>query len=106
RVGLHEFYRARIARCYLGGARVANPEENRATAEQPEDDPLLCELGASRKSRPIHLVCCAANNIAGDILSGLYRGARSSVLSSHGISLGNYTAPLKDLRFSSALTAS
>ncbi len=108
RVGLHEFYRARIARCYLGAARVPDPDQNRATAEQLADDPLFRNLTGDSgvSSRPIHLVCCTGNNIGGDVLSGLYRGARSVVLSANGISLGNFTCALKDLRLSAALTAS
>jgi len=55
---------------------------------------------------PLHLVCVAANDMSGDRLGTLYRGARSAVLSVNGISLGDDTAKLDDLRFSAALTAS
>ncbi len=113
RVGMHDFYRSRIARCYLGAARARaaalrnEAETARPTMEQADDDLTLDDLFQSQpKRRPIHLVCCAANSLAGDTLGSLYRGARSAVLSPSGISLGNYTARLKDLRLSSALTAS
>jgi hypothetical protein len=56
--------------------------------------------------RPIHLVCVAANDMSGDQLGNLYRGARSAVLSCNGISLGDKTARLDELRLSAALTAS
>ena len=125
-VGLHEFYRGRIARCFLG---AANPEalgqaadKNRQTDERQGDDLRLGELpcplvigdpvprpaGLFRalRLRPIHLICCAANNLAGDPLGTLYRGARSAVLSQRGITIGNETAGLPDTRLSSALTAS
>ncbi len=77
---------------------------NRQIAERPGDDLRLGELRDI--PRPILLVCVAANDMSGDPLGNLYRGARSAVLSGEGITLGNQTAPIDDLRLSSALTAS
>ena len=112
RVGLHDFYRSRLARCYLGASnRSAThvPESDRAAAnrqvaERPGDDLTLEELRSV--DRPLHLVCVAANDMSGDPLGNLYRGARSAVLSGNGISLGDETARLDHLRVSSAITAS
>jgi len=73
-VGLHDAYRARIARAYLG-----NPEP--FVDEMKADDPSLAEL----PRRPVHLVCCAANDLAGDPLPNLGRGARSATLSRNGL---------------------
>lgn len=107
RVGMHDFYRSRICRCYLGAARAAYQPKPWPTSEQFGDDLTLGEMRQyTQNQRPIHLVCCAANNIAGDTLGSLYRGARSAVISPFGISLGNNAATCDDLRFSSALTAS
>jgi hypothetical protein len=119
RIGLHDFYRARIARCFLGAAGLRNAEANRATSELNDDDVLLGDLRVPKDAdgqvippaslphpKPIHLICCAANNLSGDILSSLYRGARSSVISAEGVSLGDAFGPLDDLRLSAALTAS
>ena len=111
RVGMHEFYRSRISRCYLGASNLSRKTKesdqaalNRQISERPGDD---LKLGQLRDiPRPIHLVCVAANDMSGDQLSNLYRGARSAVLSGNGISLGNETAQLNDLRLSAALTAS
>jgi hypothetical protein len=110
RVGLHEFYRSRISRCYLGasntiekGSQYDRAVENRYVVERPKDDLYLKDL---RTVKPVHLICTAANDISGDSLGTLYRGARSCVLSGHGISLGDETAALDNLRLSSALTAS
>ncbi len=123
-VGLHEFYRSRIARCFLGAAHPETlkqtADQNRQTNERQRDDLLMDDLFAecsgdptprlgsfrSLRLRPIHLVCCAANHLAGDPLGSLHRGARSAVLSQRGVTLGNETANLPQLRFSSALTAS
>ena len=111
RVGMHEFYRSRISRCYLGASNVSNDHfeyeraaKNRQVIERPGDVVYLKEL--REVPRPVHLICTAANDVSGDSLATLYRGARSAVLSGHGISVGDHNAELDDLRLSSALTAS
>ncbi len=107
RIGLHDFYRSRLARCYLGAAPKRGSQPIRATAEQHTDDLTFGELrGDTVPPGPIHLVCCAANNLAGDPLSSLYRGARSVAISPMGLSLGNEYAAVPHLRLSSAVTAS
>lgn len=116
RVGMHEFYRSRISRCYLGASNPATETitgeheragANRHVSERPDDDLKLNELAPEgQETRPLQLICTAANDMSGDHLGTLYRGARSAVLSANGISLGNETAELTDLRMSSALTAS
>jgi len=115
RVGLHEFYRSRISRCYMGasnaevknvvGGEAARAAQNRYICERPGDDLTLGDL-AKKQKQPIQLICTAANAISGDSVGTLYRGARSAVLSIHGITLGDQTAALNDLRLSAALTAS
>jgi hypothetical protein len=108
--GLHEFYRARLTRCYLGASQETgsreqsngNSPDNRIPVERPDDDMYLYR----DSGRPIHLICCAANHLWGDPLSTLHRGARSAVLSRFGISLGNDWITDVHLRLSSALTAS
>lgn len=111
RVGMHDFYRARISRCFLGAAQAEGDDPSRETTEQPDDDLKLIDLLAASNTAPdhhraLHLICCTANNVSGDALRGLYRGGRSAVLSAHGISIGNYHAALESVRLSSALTAS
>lgn len=98
-IGLHEFYRARVARCYLGAAAE---KPSQLWAEQADDDmPLSGDTG-----RPVHLICCAANQSCGDPMNRLHRGARSAVLSRHGIALGNHHAAADHLRLSAAMTTS
>lgn len=112
RVGMHEFYRTRISRCYLGASNlpdgkdgeIARATNNRQIIERKNDDLFLPELAEIAK--PVHLICTAANDISGDPLGTLYRGAKSAVLSGRGISIGNQTASLNHVRVSSALTAS
>ena len=110
-IGLHEFYRARIARCFLGAARATAPTGSApvvvaATVEEADDDLKFADLRELWGKKPLHLVCCAANNLSGDVLGSLYRGARSAVLSPLGLSLGNVSSPRDQLSFSAALTAS
>lgn len=109
RVGMHEFYRARLTRCYLGASERAEPEDqgsaaprDRTSVEHSDDDMRLHDDNGN----PIHLICCAANHLWGDLMSTLHRGARSAVLSRHGIAIGNCWIEDNDLWLSAALTAS
>jgi len=100
--GLHDFYRGRLARCFLGAASESPTHQ---WAERDDDDMSLQD----DENRPIHLVCCAANQASGDPLLTLHRGARSAVLSRHGVSVGNdwiEDDPDHPVRLSSAMTAS
>jgi hypothetical protein len=101
--GLHAFYRDRLGRAYLGARATSIAADNRATELQNEDDVPMFRLPA----RPLHLVCCAANDLRGDPVGTLSRGARSATLSRHGLALGNYfdwTA--NELELGAAITAS
>ncbi len=87
--GLHAFYRDRICRAYAGACNLAEGEtaaDNRGTEPKTNDDRPMQKLA----ERPLHLVCCAANDLSGDQVETLGRGARSAVLSRYGISLGRY----------------
>ncbi len=96
RAGLREFYRRRLARAFV----LFDAED------PPRDRDWLCRAKASPPPmRPIHLVCCAANDVASDPLRTLYRGARSAVLSAEGLTMGDITRR-HDIRLSDALTAS
>ena len=87
--GMHAFYRDRIARAYTGATNLADNQgaiDNRGTEPRDGDDPRFTEL----VSRPLHLVCCAANDLSGDQVETLNRGARSAVLSKYGFSIGRH----------------
>lgn len=104
--GLHAFYRARISRAYAGASNLAPGETaagNRQTDPRPGDDPPLASLVA----RPLHLVCCAANDLNGDDIGTLGRGARSAVLSRYGLALGRFATPrCPPVSLGAAVTAS
>jgi hypothetical protein len=106
-VGLHGFYRSRLARAYLG---ASNPKGRRQTEERRSDDVRLDVLS---RHRPLHLICCAANDLSpsSDHLGNLHRGATSAVLSPVGFSVGSEWAawPPDDSHvptLASAMTAS
>ncbi|HUH11582.1 MAG TPA: hypothetical protein VMK65_00675, partial [Longimicrobiales bacterium] len=86
RIGLHSFYRGRLTRAYLGASNGEVP--NRTTEEQAGDDIALDRMQDG--GGPLHLVCCAANDLTpADPLANLQRGARSAVLSRAGFLVGS-----------------
>jgi GNAT superfamily N-acetyltransferase len=102
---LHAFYRDRIARAYLGATSPRGSQRggaNRSTEPRPADDMPLDRTLA----RPLHLVCCTANDLSGDQIETLTRGARSATLSRFGIAIGDRFAGPPEITFASALTAS
>jgi GNAT superfamily N-acetyltransferase len=102
--GLHAFYRDRIVRAYLGASNrqgLAANKPDRATGRRLGDDVPMTVL----RERPLQLVCAAANDLDGDPLGGLARGARSATLSRHGLSLENAWTIDKRVTLGSAVTA-
>ncbi len=86
RVGLHAFYRSRIARAFIGAAHDRGPGQ---TEPHPED--VICLDSLKQGDGPIHLICCAANDLSSeDPMANLYRGAESAVLSPVGFSVGAF----------------
>ena len=108
RFGLHAFYRERLNRAFTGSHNAGrknaklDARANRATDAREGDDRKLCDLAC----RPLHLVCCAANDLSGDTVETLGRGARSAVLSRNGVAVGDYTAQAPEISLGSAITAS
>jgi len=104
-IGLHSFYRDRIVRAYSGASNPLSSgkaEQNRHTTRRNHDDIPLGALPA----RPLHLVCCAANDLSGDPIASLGRGARSATLSRHGVTVSGRSASPDDLTLGAAVTAS
>jgi hypothetical protein len=102
---LHAFYRDRISRAYLGATNphAADRAADNRNAEFRADDDLEIE---ALPDRPLHLVCCAANDLSGDQVETLSRGSRSVTLSKHGIAMGGLWTSTPDLTLATALTAS
>jgi hypothetical protein len=90
-IGIHTFYRGRLVRAYLGASNPASAGESRHTEELDDDDVPLDGLRNTRHG-PFHLICCAANDLSGDSLENLNRGARSAVLSRVGFSVDGHWA--------------
>jgi hypothetical protein len=92
RVGLHAFYRSRLARAYLGASNPANEGRRPFTEEAEGDDISLHRLAGNEAPaapvRPLHLVCCAVNDLLPpEPLTNMQRGAASAVLSPLGLSV-------------------
>lgn len=104
-VGLHAFYRSRIARAYLG-ASIEPAGSEACFVDECEDDDV--PLDGLPKTAPLHLVCCTANDLSGDPLTTLARRGRSAVLSTHGVSMGDLFGKwtTASMGLASALTAS
>jgi hypothetical protein len=108
-IGMHALYRTRLARSYLGASNPKAPRaaDNRQSTQRPDDDILMSDLP---RRPPLHLVCCTANDLAGNHLANLSRGGRSAALSPFGITLGNRYQRWQDataqVSLASAMTAS
>lgn len=121
RVSLHSFYRSRIARAYLGASldsdekaetteKIKSAKSTERYVEEQEDDDI--PLSDCTQNSPLHLICCAANDLASkDVMTSLYRGAASAVLSPKAFSVDNKWKAWNELEFKSpslgaAVTAS
>jgi hypothetical protein len=103
--GLHAFYRDRISRAYAGACRSVGAQKNRSSDPVDGDDSDLSNL----PGRPLHLICCAANDLVGDAVGTLSRGARSAVLSRYGFAMGPFAdlgSGSSHIKLGSAVTAS
>ena len=101
-VGIHSFYRDRICRAYLGASNAQGEAPSMNTEVRLGDDILLSDT----QRRPLHLICCAANQLDFDPLSNFARGAKSATISRLGIAIGDHWAECPELMLSSAVTAS
>ena len=75
---------------------------NRQTNRRALDDLPLETL----PERPLHLVCCAANDLSGDPIETLGRGARSRDAVANGVAMGNGALRPVALTLGGAITAS
>ena len=83
--GFHATYRERLARAYLGASNERPRPLPYATEVREHDDVRMDHLA----DRPLHLVCCAANDLSADGLRTLHRGAESAVVSKIGLQVGD-----------------
>ncbi|KUM01935.1 hypothetical protein AWB61_15335 [Chromobacterium sp. F49] len=80
---LHNFYRNRLTRCYLGASnRLRSERVNRFTGFCAEDDMAMSELArANPVQRPYHLINTALNLVSGSDLAWQQRKAASFTFS-------------------------
>jgi uncharacterized integral membrane protein len=81
-VSMHQFYKARLVRAYLGASNARRFYQNKDIAEAVAgDDVRLQELKNCQKGGPYHLINTTLNLVAGRDLATAQRSASSFVLS-------------------------
>lgn len=81
-VSMHQFYKGRLARAYLGASNVRRFHQNKDIAESVAgDDVQLAMLRNCQRGGPYHLINTTLNLVAGRDLATAQRSACSFVLS-------------------------
>ena len=80
-MSLHNFYKSRLVRAYLGASNRTGRTHQEITDSAPGDDVLLCELKNAEKGAPIHLINTTLNLVGARDLATAQRSAASFVLS-------------------------
>ncbi len=78
-IGFHAFYRSRLVRAYLGASNSRRSGARRRSARATTSRSTDLATG-----RPLHLVCCAANDLAGDPSAAFTAGRRAPFCLSSG----------------------
>jgi hypothetical protein len=81
-VALHNFYRARIVRAYLGASNFLDRQNRRITEAAPNDDILLMDLANHCQGAPIQLINTTLNLVGGGDLATAQRSAALFTMSS------------------------
>lgn len=80
RFSMHQFYRNRLARCYLGASNNTSRRPQPFTGFDPHDDITLGDIGqASHRGKPYPIINAALNLVAGTELAWQQRKAASFV---------------------------
>lgn len=83
-VSMHNFYKSRLVRAYLGASNQRRLDQGREITEAAAgDDVPLCTLRNCQRGAPYHLINATLNLVAGRDLATAQRSATSFVLSSH-----------------------
>jgi hypothetical protein len=81
-VSMHQFYKARLVRAYLGASNIKRRKQRKEITESTiDDDLLLTSLKNCRRGAPYHLINTTLNLVAGRDLATAQRSASSFVLS-------------------------
>jgi predicted acylesterase/phospholipase RssA len=107
-ISMHGFYKARIARAYLGASNAARASEN-ITEAAPGDDVPLTQLWNHDSGGPYHLINTSLNLVGGSDLAMAQRLAENFVLSRYHCGSARagyrYTAQYMSGQFSLATAA-
>lgn len=81
-VSMHQFYKARLVRAYLGASNIKRRKQRKEITESTiDDDLLLTSLKNCRRGAPYHLINTTLNLVAGRDLATAQRSASSFILS-------------------------
>jgi len=81
-IALHNFYKARLVRAYLGASNAGKRRSIEITETAPNDDVLLTALqGAYQRGGPVHIINTTLNLVGGRDLSTAQRYAAPFTLS-------------------------
>jgi hypothetical protein len=83
-VSMHQFYKARLVRAYLGASNMRRRKQGKEITESaPGDDLPLSQVNNCQRGGPYHLINTTLNLVAGRDLATAQRSASNFVLSSN-----------------------
>ncbi|MDT4953700.1 MAG: hypothetical protein QOJ02_1838 [Acidobacteriota bacterium] len=83
-VSMHQFYKARLVRAYLGASNMRRRKQGKEITESaPGDDLPLSQVRNCQRGGPYHLINTTLNLVAGRDLATAQRSASNFVLSSN-----------------------
>ncbi|MEP6621106.1 MAG: patatin-like phospholipase family protein [bacterium] len=81
-MSLHNFYKARIVRAYLGASNIEKRRDREISEAAPKDDILLRDLTNHCQGAPLHLLNATLNLVGGRDLATAQRSAAQFTMSS------------------------
>lgn len=81
-IALHNFYKARLVRAYLGASNATERRDVSITETAAHDDLRLAELGTHLRGGPVHVINTTLNLVGGRDLSTAQRYAAPFTMSS------------------------
>jgi hypothetical protein len=81
-LALHNFYKARLVRAYLGASNATERKDKEITETAPSDDLALKDLKNHERGAPIHIINTTLNLVGGRDLATAQRSAAPFTMSS------------------------
>jgi hypothetical protein len=81
-LALHNFYKARLVRAYLGASNATERRDKEITETAPHDDLALKDLKNHERGAPVHIINATLNLVGGRDLATAQRSAAPFTMSS------------------------